>query len=236
MMRKVSRHPFSSTNNWLMFFVMRPPNSLLIPKKSKGSRKRKRQPNLPDIDHFAQADLDDAVKLIEKEAEDAGPPSVDPVLLAEAWDASFQDSKYIPARRGYASLANENAQQQLAAIQQEFRLAKAHLTTRAGKADKLERKIDIMTQGYQRRVQSLRRELLEEEVSLVELMEENESFYLVGDRELTMIPNRVNDWKAQVRVQSDIEAQMQNKYVKLVGERNRLRGLLASAARVAKAS
>ncbi|KAL1525879.1 hypothetical protein AB1Y20_020707 [Prymnesium parvum] len=174
---------------------------------------RKRKPLRPlPAERLEEARALLAAEVAAMEAE-APPPLA--AAVAAAREAAAAAVVYVPARQGFAPLAECSGEEAVGAAQQQLQLVKNYMAKDAKKAAKMEKKLDVLLGGYKKRASALSAELQEKHQVLLDKLIELSCFKALQGHETIALPQRLSDMQALVEAQKQREAALQAKYSEL---------------------
>ncbi|KAI5566752.1 hypothetical protein POPTR_013G046300v4 [Populus trichocarpa] len=201
--------------------------------KKKGSKhpSKRSAASIPMIEDFEEDELKQADNLIKVEAQyirvamGHEDESLDEFI--EAHKTCINDLMYFPTRNAYGLSSVAGNMEKLAALQNEFEIVKTRLEAEREKALRLEKKVNVLTQGYQIRAE---RQLLPPiEVTLKQMDTagtELECFQALQRQEQLAASHRINGLWEEVQKQKELEQTLQRRYGDLVAELERIQQLI----------
>ncbi|KAJ4719734.1 cell division cycle 5-like protein [Melia azedarach] len=203
-----------------------------VEKKKKGN---KRSANgsaapIPVIEDFEEDELQEADSLIKEEAQylrmAMGHENESLDEFVEAHNTCLNDLMYFPTRNAYGLSSVAGNMEKLAALQSDFEIVKKKMDDDKEKALHLEKKIKLLTQGYEKRAENLRNQIQ----STVKQMEtagtELGCFQALHKQEQLASSNRINGLWEEVQKQKELERALQQRYGDLSVELERTRHLM----------
>merc|ERR1712142_781690 len=112
------------------------------------------------------------------------------------------------------------------ARQQEFGVVQAQLNNLVQKQEKKIKKLNILTKGYRLKVNEMRERILKCTNELATTDTNIEIFKYLHSNERTAIPRRIAELEKMVSIERGREAQLQEKYRKLLDEAETLEQIL----------
>ncbi|KAG6751801.1 hypothetical protein NC652_030959 [Populus alba x Populus x berolinensis] len=201
--------------------------------KKKGSKNASKRSaaSIPMIEDFEEDELKQADNLIKVEAQyirvamGHEDESLDEFI--EAHKTCINDLMYFPTRNAYGLSSVAGNMEKLMALQNEFEIVKTRLEAEREKALRLEKKVNVLTQGYQIRAE---RQLLPPiEVTLKQMDTagtELECFQALQRQEQLAASHRINGLWEEVQKQKELEQTLQRRYGDLVAELERIQQLI----------
>ncbi|WCJ43796.1 cell division cycle 5 [Euphorbia peplus] len=218
-----------------------PLDEKMIKEKKKGV---KRSANgsataIPVIEDYEEDVMKEADNLIKEEAQHIrvamGHESESIDEFVEAHKTCLNDLMYFPTRSAYGLSSVAGNVEKLAALQDEFENVKTRLESEREKAFRLEKKVNVLTQGYQTRAE---RQLLPPIESILKQMEtagtELECFQALQKQEKSAALYRINGLWEEVQKQKELEQTLQRRYGNLVAELERVQLLVNDYRALAK--
>lgn len=195
--------------------------------------------SVPVIEDFEEDELKEADNLIKEEAQyicvAMGHESESLDEFVEAHKTCLNDLMYFPTRNAYGLSSVAGNVEKLAALQNEFDNVKMRLEAEREKALRLEKKVNVLTQGYQTRAE---RQLLPPIESILKQMDtagtELECFQALQKQEQLAASHRINGLWEEVQKQKELEQTLQRRYGNLVVELQRTQHLINDYRALAK--
>ncbi|KAJ6694100.1 hypothetical protein OIU85_004843 [Salix viminalis] len=145
----------------------------------------------------------------------------------EAHKTCINDLMYFPTRNAYGLSSVAGNMEKLTALQNEFEIVKTRLEAEREKALRLEKKVNVITQGYQIRAE---RQLLPPIELTIKQMDtsgtELECFQALQRQEQLAASHRINGLWEEVQKQKELEQTLQRRYGDLVAELERIQQLI----------
>ncbi|KAG5232684.1 cell division cycle protein [Salix suchowensis] len=206
-------------------------------KPSKEKKKGSKHPSnryaasIPVIEDFEEDELKQVDNLIKEEAQyirvamGHEDESLDEYI--EAHKTCINDLMYFPTRNAYGLSSVAGNMEKLTALQNEFEIVKTRLEAEREKALRLEKKVNVITQGYQIRAE---RQLLPPIELTLKQMDtsgtELECFQALQRQEQLAASHRINGLWEEVQKQKELEQTLQRRYGDLVAELERIQQLM----------
>ncbi|KAF2287602.1 hypothetical protein GH714_001494 [Hevea brasiliensis] len=195
--------------------------------------------SVPVIEDFEEDELKEADNLIREEAQyicvAMGHESESLDAFVDAHKTCLNDLMYFPTRNAYGLSSVAGNVEKLAALQNEFENVKMRLEAEREKALRLEKKVNVLTQGYQTRSE---RQLLPPIESILKQMDtagtELECFQALQKQEQLAASHRINGLWEEVQKQKELEQTLQMRYGNLVAELERIQHIIADYRTLAK--
>jgi len=188
-----------------------------VPGAPEPSKKRKAlKPLPPEL-------LDEAKRLLAEEVQAmGGAPSAEELEAARA--AAAAELAYVPSQQRYVRLSGVSKPERLQAPQQQLQLVKNFMARDGKKAQKVEKKLELLLGGYKKRSASLSSSAVALHTTVQEKRVELTCFEALRAREALAAPQRLSDLSALLSEQTAREAELQAEYAELKATR----ALLAS--------
>lgn len=196
--------------------------------KKKKTKKNQRVPTLEEIDDDA---LIVAKQLIaEATAETIGEkmPLLTAGNLQVAWEDSFAESMFIPAKKTFACKDDVTESEWKGALVQEFELSRGRVNQVMTKATKMENKLKILTGGYRSKASKTVAAYYETHGDLGMAEQEHDSFESLFRQETRAIPYRIAKLEEETKKLEDNEKHLQKRYARLRSEKDALINLLSA--------
>ncbi|KAJ6757395.1 hypothetical protein OIU74_026617 [Salix koriyanagi] len=207
--------------------------------KKKGSKhpSNRSAASIPVIEDFEEDELKQVDNLIKEEAQyirvamGHEDESLDEYI--EAHKTCINDLMYFPTRNAYGLSSVAGNMEKLTALQNEFEIVKTRLEAEREKALRLEKKVNVITQGYQIRAE---RQLLPPIELTLKQMDtsgtELECFQALQRQEQLAASHRINGLWEEVQKQKELEQTLQRRYGDLVAELERIQQLMTKQAAI----
>ncbi|XP_031248162.1 cell division cycle 5-like protein [Pistacia vera] len=199
-----------------------------VEKKKKGS---KRSANgsaapVPVIEDFEEEELKEADILIKEETQylrvAMGHENESLDEFVEAHNTCLNDLMYFPTRNAYGLSSVAGNMEKLAAYQSEFEIVKKKMDDDKEKALHLEKKVKVLTQGYEKRAENLRNQIQATVKQMETAGTELECFQALQKQEQLAASNRINGLWEEVQKQKELEQTLQKRYGDLLAELERV--------------
>nr|XP_027104648.1 cell division cycle 5-like protein [Coffea arabica] len=205
------------------------PHDEKVKKEKKKGTKRKAA-SVPVIEDFEENEMKEADSLIKDEAEflrlALGHESASVDEFVEVHKTCLDDVMYFPNRRGYGLSSVANNMEKLAALQNEFECVKKTMDDDTKKAQGLERRIKVLTDGYQMRAGKLwsQVEAIYKQMDTAET--ELKCFQALQVQEHLAASNRINTLWEEVQKQKELESTLQKRFGDLLAQKEKIQNLL----------
>ncbi|GBG85259.1 hypothetical protein CBR_g39826 [Chara braunii] len=182
------------------------------------------------VDEFAEAELKEAEKLMAAEEEVLRAawrhPSLTVEHFAEIEDGFIEDWMYFPSKRGFGLASVAINAEKREALQHEFDQIRGRMEVEAKRAMKMENRLKIVTGGYQKRAEVLRRQLDATVKQVETLHAELECFKCLHRHEILAAPRRIEGCQEDVDKMKESERSLQLRYENLSVEQENLRRMV----------
>ncbi|XVF57124.1 hypothetical protein PTKIN_Ptkin06aG0178200 [Pterospermum kingtungense] len=202
-------------------------------KANKGKKKGSKRPatgSIPSIEDFEEDELKESDSLIKEEAEflrvAMGHENESIDDFVEAHNTCLNDLMYFPTRNAYGLSSVAGNMEKLAALQTEFENVKKKLDGDKLKAESMEKKNSVLTQGYERRTATLWRQIESTFKQMDTAGTELECFEALQKQEQLAASYRINGLWEEVQKQKELEQTLQKRYGNLVAELERVQNLM----------
>ncbi|KAK1415068.1 hypothetical protein QVD17_30838 [Tagetes erecta] len=199
-------------------------------KEKKKGNKRAAGKSVPVIEEFNDDELKEAEELIKEEAKFVrvamGHEDEDIDGFVEAHRTCLNDIMYFPTRNSYGLSSVAGNIEKLAAYQDEFDSFKKKMDDDTRKAQRLEKKIKLLTNGYQMRAGNIWSQVEATFKQLDTAGTEYECFQALQRQEKLAASNRINSIWEDVQKQKELEKTLQNRYGDLLAEQERIYNLM----------
>ncbi|KAI9078419.1 hypothetical protein K1719_039638 [Acacia pycnantha] len=186
---------------------------------------------VPLIEDFEEDEMKDADQLIKEEAQylrvAMGHESEPLDEFVEAHGTCLKDLMYFPARNAYGLSSVAGNMEKLAALQNEFENVRKKLDDGKEKVVRLEKKVMVLTQGYEMRgKKSLWPQIEATFKQMDTAATELECFQVLQKQELLAASHRINNIWAEVEKQKELEKTFQKRYGDLLAEVERIQNTM----------
>ncbi|KAG0459861.1 hypothetical protein HPP92_022989 [Vanilla planifolia] len=199
-------------------------------KGSKQSRNDSLSNHVSEYEEFEEDELLEADSLIKEEMEflrvAMGHEKESFDDFVKARDSCQEDLMFFPARNTYGLASVAGSSEKLASLQNEFEIVKNSMDDEEKKAKKLERKIKVLTQGYEMRAVKLRSQILATFKQIETAATELECFQALRKQEYSAASYRINNLIEEVNKQKQLERTLQHRYGDLMVEEERIQLML----------
>ncbi|TYH35713.1 hypothetical protein ES332_D13G211900v1 [Gossypium tomentosum] len=197
--------------------------------KKKGA-KRPANGSIPSIEDFEEEEMKEADSLIKEEAEflrvAMGHENESLDDFVEAHNTCLNDLMYFPTRNAYGLSSVAGNMEKLAALQTEFENVKKKMDNDKLKAESMEKKYNVLTQGYERRAATLWRHIESTVKQIDTAGTELECFQALQKQEHLAASHRINGLWEEVQKQKELEQTLQRRYGNLMSELERMQRLM----------
>ncbi|KAK8545475.1 hypothetical protein V6N13_066756 [Hibiscus sabdariffa] len=199
-------------------------------KVKKKAAKRPANGSIPSIEDFEEEEMKEADSLIKEEAEflrvAMGHENESLDDFVEAHNTCLNDLMYFPTRNAYGLSSVAGNMEKLAALQTEFDNVKKKMDTDKSKAESMEKKYNVLTQGYERRAVTLWRQIESTYKQIDTARTELECFQALQKQEQLAASHRINGLWEEVQKQKELEQTLQRRYGTLTAELERIQNLM----------
>ncbi|KAI3819018.1 hypothetical protein L1987_12840 [Smallanthus sonchifolius] len=207
--------------------------------KKKGNKRASgKSVSVPVIEEFDEDELKEADEMIKEEANFVrvamGHEGEDIDEFVEAHKTCLNDVMYFPTRNSYGLSSVAGNTEKLAAYQEEFDIVKKKMDDDTRKAQRLEKKIKLLTDGYQMRAGNIWSQVEATFKQMDTAGTEYECFQALQRQEKLAASNRINSIWEDVQKQKELEKTLQNRYGDLLVEQERIHNLMEKYRQEAK--
>lgn len=185
---------------------------------------------IPVIEDFEEIELKEADHLIQEESRylrlAMGHEDESLDEFTEAHRTCLNDIMYFPTRNAYGLSSVAGNMEKLAALQNEFECVKKRYDDDSKKAERLEKKVILLTRGYQIRATKIESQIQATFKQMDTAGTELECFKTLQKQEQQAALHRINSIWEEVQKQKELEQTLQKKYGDLIAERERVENLL----------
>ncbi|XP_047980695.1 cell division cycle 5-like protein [Salvia hispanica] len=199
--------------------------------KKKGKHAAKENSvDVPTIDEFEEDELKEADKLIEDEVQylrvAMGHENESFEGYVEAHKTCLDDMMYFPTRDGFGLASVATHAEKLASLQNEFEHVKKKMDDETKKAQRIEQKIKVLTNGYQMRCNKLWAQVEATFKQMDTAGTELECFQALSKQETLAATYRISNLWEEVQKQKDLERTLQKRYGDRMAELERVQHLV----------
>ncbi|KAF7817796.1 cell division cycle 5-like protein [Senna tora] len=186
---------------------------------------------IPVIEDFEEDEMSNADQLIKEEAQyicvAMGHESEPLDEFVEAHRTCLNDLMYFPTRNAYGLSSVAGNMEKLAALQSEFENLRNKLDDGKEKLVRLEKKVTVLTQGYEMRAKKSLWPQIEATFKQMDTAAtELECFQALQKQEQLAASHRINNLWAEVQKQKELEKNLQMKYGDLQEELERIENIM----------
>nr|XP_043629083.1 cell division cycle 5-like protein [Erigeron canadensis] len=194
--------------------------------------------SVPVIEEFDQDELNEADQMIKEEAKflrvAMGHEEDGTDEFVEAHRTCLNDIIYFPSRDAYGLSSVAGNMEKLSAFQDEFENVKKKMEDDTRKAQRLEQKIKLLTNGYQMRSAKIWSQVEATFKQMDTAGTEYECFQALQRQEKLAASNRINSIWEDVQKQKELEKTLQSRYGDLLAEQERIYNLIGKYRQEAK--
>lgn len=185
---------------------------------------------IPVIEDFEENELKEAGYLIQEESQflrsAMGHEDGSLEDFTEAHGTCLNDIMYFPTRKAYGLSSVAGNIEKLAALQNEFEFVKKRFDDDSKKAERLEKKVILLTRGYQNRATKIESQIQATFKQLDTAGTEFECFKALQKQEQLAASHRINSLWEEVQKQKELEQTLQRRYGDLIAEKERIESLV----------
>lgn len=201
--------------------------------RKKGSKRTGNGPTavIPTIDDFEETVMEEADYLIKEEARylcaAMGHENESLDEFVEAHKTCLNDLMYFPTRNAYGLSSVAGNHEKLAALQDEFEYVKKKMDDDTEKAVRLEKKVKVLTHGYETRSkQSLWPQIEATFKQIDTAATELECFEALQKQEISAASHRISGIWEEVQKQKELERTLQLRYGNLLGDLEKMQKIM----------
>merc|ERR1712025_190953 len=171
---------------------------------------------------YSKEEMDEAAAMLEKEMEvvssgmQHGDLSLD--AYAQVWEECLAQVLYLPGQQRYTRANLASKKDRIESLEKRLETNRGHMTREAKRAAKTEKKLKILTGGYQSRAAGLIKQLNDAAEQLEQSRLEMTTFDQLRLNETNAIPRRMEAITEDVKKQTDREKELQAKYREIVNK------------------
>merc|ERR1712240_906570 len=165
---------------------------------------------------YTKEEMDEAAEMLEKEMEVVktgmahGDLSLD--AYTQVWEECLAQVLYLPTQQRYTRANLANKKDRIESLEKRLEMNRGHMTKEAKRAAKTEKKLKILTGGYQSRAASLIKQLTDAGEQLEQTRLELATFDQLKISETAAIPRRLATLTEDVGKQTEREKVLQDRF------------------------
>lgn len=208
-----------------------PLDDIVIKERKKGAKRAANGPTIPVIEDFQEDEMKDADKLIKDEAQylrvAMGHENDSLDEFVEAHTTCINDLMYFVTRNAYGLSSVAGNMEKLAALQNEFENVRSKLDDGKEKMIRLEKKVTVLTQGYETRSKKGLWPQIEATFKQMDVAAtEFECFQALKKQEQLAASHRINNLWSEVQKQKELERTLQKRYGDLMADLERTQNVI----------
>lgn len=173
-------------------------------------------------EEFSSEELDAAKLEMKKEMEVVkagmghGELSMD--AYTQVWEECLAQVLFLPGQNRYTRANLASKKDRLESAEKRLEQNRSHMAKEAKKCSKMEKKLRVLTGGYQSRAASLIKQFQELQDQIEQANLELSTFKFLAEQEKAAIPRRIESLTEDVNRQTEREKQLQKRYSELQAE------------------
>ncbi|KAM3967198.1 LOW QUALITY PROTEIN: cell division cycle protein 21 [Aphomia sociella] len=173
-------------------------------------------------EEFSTEDLEAAKQELKKEMEVVktgmghGELSID--AYTQVWEECLAQVLFLPGQYRYTRANLASKKDRLESAEKRLEQNRNHMAKEAKKCSKMEKRLRVLTGGYQSRAASLIKQFQELQDQIEQANLELSTFKFLAEQEKAAIPRRIESLTEDVNRQTDREKQLQKRYGELQAE------------------
>lgn len=173
-------------------------------------------------EEFSSEELDTAKLELKREMEVVksgmghGDLSMD--AYTQVWEECLAQVLFLPGQNRYTRANLASKKDRLESAEKRLEQNRNHMAKEAKKCSKMEKKLRVLTGGYQSRAASLIKQFQELQDQIEQANLELSTFKFLAEQEKAAIPRRIESLTEDVNRQTDREKQLQKRYAELQAE------------------
>lgn len=168
---------------------------------------------------YTQEQLEQARELLKQEMEvvkqGMGHGDLSLESYTQVWEECLAQVLFLPNQNRYTRANLASKKDRLESLEKRLEQNRGHMTREAKRAAKMEKKLKILTGGYQSRAQALIKQLHDLYEQLEQSHLELSTFKFLQQQEMAAIPRRMESLTEDVNRQTEREKALQKKYAEL---------------------
>ncbi|XP_034106393.1 cell division cycle 5-like protein [Drosophila albomicans] len=143
-------------------------------------------------------------------------------VYAQVWQECLGQVLYLPSQHRYTRANLASKKDRLESAEKRLEQNRRHMAKEAKRCGKIEKKLKILTGGYQARAQVLIKQLQDTYAQIEQNSLSLSTFRFLGEQEAIAVPRRLEALQEDVRRQMEREKELQQKYANLAEQRETL--------------
>ncbi|XP_064546349.1 cell division cycle 5-like protein [Drosophila montana] len=143
-------------------------------------------------------------------------------VYAQVWQECLGQVLYLPSQHRYTRANLASKKDRLESAEKRLEQNRRHMAKEAKRCGKIEKKLKILTGGYQARAQVLIKQLQDTYTQIEQNSQSLSTFRFLGEQEAIAVPRRLEALQEDVRRQMEREKELQQKYANLAEQRDTL--------------
>ncbi|XP_030560876.1 cell division cycle 5-like protein [Drosophila novamexicana] len=143
-------------------------------------------------------------------------------VYAQVWQECLGQVLYLPSQHRYTRANLASKKDRLESAEKRLEQNRRHMAKEAKRCGKIEKKLKILTGGYQARAQVLIKQLQDTYTQIEQNSLSLSTFRFLGEQEAIAVPRRLEALQEDVRRQMEREKELQQKYANLAEQRDTL--------------
>uniref|UniRef100_A0A2A4J0U0 Uncharacterized protein n=2 Tax=Heliothis virescens TaxID=7102 RepID=A0A2A4J0U0_HELVI len=136
----------------------------------------------------------------------------------QVWEECLAQVLFLPGQNRYTRANLASKKDRLESAEKRLEQNRSHMAKEAKKCSKMEKKLRVLTGGYQSRAASLIKQFQELQDQIEQANLELSTFKFLAEQEKAAIPRRIESLTEDVNRQTDREKQLQKRYSELQAE------------------
>merc|ERR1712083_950772 len=165
---------------------------------------------------YSKEEMEEAAEMLQKEMEvvkggmQHGELSLD--AYTQVWEECLAQVLYLPGQQRYTRANLASKKDRIESLEKRLDMNRGHMTKEAKRAAKTEKKLKILTGGYQSRAAGLIKQLTDSVEQLEQSKLEFATFKQLREHETTAIPRRMATLTEDVGRQTERENELQKRF------------------------
>ncbi|EDW17158.1 cell division cycle 5-like protein [Drosophila mojavensis] len=143
-------------------------------------------------------------------------------VYGQVWQECLGQVLYLPSQHRYTRANLASKKDRLESAEKRLEQNRRHMAKEAKRCGKIEKKLKILTGGYQARAQVLIKQLQDTYAQIEQNSLSLSTFRFLGEQEAIAVPRRLEALQEDVRRQMEREKELQQKYANLAEQRDAL--------------
>jgi len=165
---------------------------------------------------FSEEDMASAKALLAEEMTTVkggmGHGEVSLEAYTQVWEECLAQVLFLPSQKRYTRANLANKKDRIESLKEQLEANRSHMTREAKRASKIEKKLKVLTGGYQARAAALAKQITDAQESIEQARLELSTFSFLAERESAAVPRRLASITEDVQRQQSREKELQERF------------------------